>query len=144
MTNPASNIAILNRFFEAETSYIAAGGGDFGPIAATLDPECVIYQPSSLPYGGEWRGLERFEAWMKAFTEQWSSLKATQPEFFPCDDAVTVRSHVHARARTTGTEADWPLLQLFRFRSGRILELQPFYWDTASLLPALLAQSPHH
>lgn len=41
--------ATLMRFYEAETAYLAPGGGDFGVIAATLDPECVLYQPASLP-----------------------------------------------------------------------------------------------
>ena len=59
----------LKRFYEAESAYLAPSGGDFSEVAATLDPDCVIFQPTSLPYGGEWRGHGGFEAWMKAFAE---------------------------------------------------------------------------
>ena len=65
----------LKRFYEAESAYLAPSGGDFSEVAATLDPDCVIFQPTSLPYGGEWRGHGGFEAWMKAFAEEWSSLQ---------------------------------------------------------------------
>ena len=58
-------LATLDRFYKEEAAYLAAGGGDFSAIAATLDPECVIFQPASLPYGGKWRGHAGFEAWRK-------------------------------------------------------------------------------
>ncbi len=74
---------------------------------------------------------------MRAFATQWSSLEVRSPEFYPCGDVVIVRSHVHAQARATGQSVDYPLLQFIRIRQGRILELRPFYWDTAALLPAL-------
>lgn len=61
--------ATLDTFYKAESAYLRAGGGDFAAIAATLDPECVIYQPASLPYGGEWRGHNGFEEWMRLFTQ---------------------------------------------------------------------------
>jgi len=137
MTVETSALATLRRFYEAETAYLAAAGNDFSPIAATLDPDCVIYQPNSLPYGGEWRGHAGFEAWMKAFAEQWSYLEVKDAEFFSVGDVVFSKSHVYATARSTGAHIDWPLLQYFRIRKNRILELRPFYWDTAALVPAL-------
>lgn len=127
----------LKRFYAAETAYLARDGGDFAPIAATLDPECVLHQPALLPYGGEWRGPAGFEAWMKAFGRQWAALEVSRPEFHPSGDIVVVRSHVYAKARATGRDVDWPLLQIFRVHDGRILELRPFQWDTAAMLPAL-------
>ncbi len=129
-------LATLMRFYAAETAYLAPGGGDFAVIAETLDPDCVLYQPASLPYGGEWRGPAGFEAWMKAFGTQWSSLEVRDPQFYPCGDVVISRSHVHAVARATDRRIDWPLLQFFRVRDARILELRPFHWDTAAMLPA--------
>jgi len=74
---------------------------------------------------------------MKAFGEQWSSLEVHGPEFYTSGDVVISRSHIHAIARTTGRSIEWPLLQFFRIRNARILELQPFHWDTAAMLPAL-------
>jgi len=137
MPGPDEALATLMRFYEAETAYLAPGGGDFSVIAATLDPECVLYQPASLSYGGEWRGPAGFEAWMRAFGEQWSSLEVRDPQFYPSGDVVVSRSHVHAVARATGHRIEWPLLQFFRIRNARILELRPFHWDTAAMLPAL-------
>ena len=96
----------------------------------------MLYQPASLPYGGEWRGPASFEAWMRAFGEQWSSLEVKDRQFPPSGKVVVSRSHVYAVARATGRRVDWPLLQLVTFRDGRILELRPFHWDTAAMLPA--------
>ena len=60
--NNAAAMANLERFYEAESAYLTAAKPDFSAIVATLDPECVIYQPASLPYGGEWRGHLGFES----------------------------------------------------------------------------------
>ncbi len=133
------NLDALRRFYAAEAAYLVAGGGDFGPIAATLDPDVVIRQPASVPYGGEWRGHAGFEAWMRAFAEQWAAMDVTGSELFPVGDVVVAKSHVHATHKPTGRRVDWPLLQYFKFRDGRVLELWPFYWDTAALLGQLRA-----
>ena len=134
---PESSTEILAHFYKAESAYLAAGGDDFSPIAATLDPECVLYQPVSLPYGGEWRGPSGFEAWMKAFSAQWTSLEVRGAELYPSGDVVVSRSHVYAVSRVSGRQLDWPLLQFFRLRDRRILELRPVYWDTAALLAGM-------
>ncbi len=134
--NPA--FATLMKFYEAETQYLSPGGGDFSVIAETLHPKCVLFQPHSLPYGGEWHGPEGFHSWMKAFGEEWSSLEVRDPHFFPSgDDVVFSRSHVFAVARRTGQDIDWPLLQFFRVKDDRILELRPFHWDTATMLSGM-------
>ena len=121
----------LNRFYEAESAYLAPGGGDFSGAAAALDPDCVIFQPTSLPYGGEWRGHSGLEAWMKAFPEQWSSLEVKNSEFNPNGDVIVSKSHVSAVTKSRGRDADGPLLQFFRVRNGKIVELRPFHRDTA-------------
>ena len=133
----ANMLATLDRFYRAESACLAAGGGDFGAIAATLDSECVIYQPLSLPYGGEWRGHRGFEHWMRSFTQVWASLAVKDPEQMPVGDVVISRSHVYAERRGSNQKLDWPLLQYFKFRNDLILELRPFYWDTATLAAKL-------
>ena len=139
MSTPAqeSLMATLSKFYKAESAYLASGDGDFSGIADTLDPECVIYQPASLPYGGEWRGHSGFEAWMQAFSQQWSSLEVKETELYSQGDVIVSKSHVYAVAKATGLNLDWPLLQFFRVREQKIVELRPFYWDTAALLTGL-------
>ena len=137
MPDPHPAVAAIQRFYAAETAYLMPAGGDFEALAATLDPDCVLYQPASLPYGGEWRGPAGFARWLKAFSAQWSSLEVKDSEFYPVGDVVFSRSHICAVARATGQPADWPLLQFFKVRNNRILELRPFHWDTAAMLPSL-------
>lgn len=130
-------IDALKRFYAAETAFLSPDGGNFGPVAATLDANCVLHQPATLPYGGEWLGPAGFEAWMKAFRAEWATLEVRDPQFYPTGDVIIVHSHVYATARRTGRSVDWPLLQFIRVRNGLIFELRPFHWDTAALLPAL-------
>ena len=127
-------VRVIQRFYEAEGAYLEAGGGDLSAMMANLDPECVLFQPACLPYGGERRGHAGWEAWMKAFARQWTSMDMKHSALYPTGDVVVGKSHVHAVARGTGKHVDWPLLQFFRMRNGWILELSPIYWDTAKLL----------
>ena len=57
----SSAIAVLHRFYEAETEYLEAEPKDFAVIASTLHPDCIMHQPNSLPYAGQWHGHEGFE-----------------------------------------------------------------------------------
>ena len=52
---------------------MAAEQPDFGPGAATLHPDCLLCEPASLPYSGEWRGLDGVVRWMRTFKAAWSS-----------------------------------------------------------------------
>ena len=74
---------------------------------------------------------------MKAFSAQWSSLEVRNAELYPHEEVIVSKSHVYAISRVTGRALDWPLLQFFRLRHNRILELRPFYWDTAALVAGM-------
>ncbi len=128
----------LGRFYEAGNAYMRADAPDFAAVAPTLDPDCLLRQPASLPYGGEWRGHAGFERWVRAFRETWSALSVRDPQVFDTDDPGVVFSRSDVRA--TGRQANWPLLQQVEVRDGRIRVLQPFHWDTVAILAALQAR----
>ncbi len=74
---------------------------------------------------------------MQSFARSWASLEVTDPEQISMGNVIISRSHVYAERRGSGEKLDWPLLQYFKFREGLILELWPFYWDTAALVDQL-------
>lgn len=138
VSEPMFSRQVLQRFYEAEARYMSAELPDFGPVAATLHADCLLCEPESLPYGGEWRGHDGVERWMRLFRATWSSLEVRNSEVFGEGGTLFSRSHVYARARETNKPTDWSLLQLVRIENDGIIELRPFHWDTASILPALL------
>ena len=136
MSQSGSGQLAVRRFYEAEAAYMASDQPDFAPVAATLDADCLLCEPASLPYGGEWRGRDGVERWLRMFRETWSSLEVRDSKLFGDGEIVFGQSHVYAKSRAAGRTADWPLLQSFRIRSGAVLELRPFHWDTAAILSA--------
>ncbi len=139
MTDKGSALEAVTQFYAAEAAFMAADTPDFGPVAATLDEACLLHEPKSLPYGGEWRGHDGFERWMRLFKDTWVSMDVSGSEMFTQGDVVFSASHVFATARATGQKVDWALLQRFQIRGGKLLELKPFHWDTAALLKSLPA-----
>jgi ketosteroid isomerase-like protein len=59
-----------------------------------------------------------------------------EQEFLATSGTAVVLTQVHARARATGREIDFPILQSIRVIDGRISEVRPFYWDTAAIANA--------
>lgn len=133
-------IDVLNEFFEAEAAYLAAGGpgnADFAPMAGCLDPEVVMYQAASLPYGGEWRGPAGIEAFMAAMSQAWASLEFLEHRFVVDGDSVVAYNRGILRARATGRSLETAVMQIMTVRDGLITEFRPFYLDTAAVLDVL-------
>ncbi len=131
---------VLQKFYTAESAYIAAGGmgkASFGGIAACLHPDVVMYQASSLPYGGIWRGPGGIEKFMAAMSDAWQSLEFLEQRFVVGDDAIVVLNRGRLTARATGRTLETSVMQLITVRDGLISEMHPFYQDTMAVAETL-------
>ncbi|WP_370970675.1 nuclear transport factor 2 family protein [Amycolatopsis sp. cg9] len=127
-------VAVLEGMYAAETDYLT--GGDFAALTPFFAPDVVLHQAAALPYGGEWRGHEGIEAFFAAMSGTWDVFELVDQAFLATTSPLVVLTHVHARARATGRELDFPILQTITVTGGRITEVRPFYWDTAAIAAA--------
>ncbi|MGI5353126.1 nuclear transport factor 2 family protein [Streptomyces sp. CA-250714] len=127
---------VLTGMYAAEAEYLAAGGpgtASFAPLAPFFAPDVVLHQADGLPYGGSWHGHAGMERFFLEMSRVWESFDITQQEFLATGATLVVHSRIHARARATGREITFPILQTITVRDGRISEVHPFYWDTAAV-----------
>ncbi|MET8774110.1 nuclear transport factor 2 family protein [Nocardia sp. NPDC004654] len=130
---------VLTGMYAAEAAYFAAGGpgrASFTTLAPFFADDVVLYQAEGMPYGGIWRGhagLERFFATMAAV---WETFELVEQQFLATGETAVVHTEVRARARATGRELRFPILQTLRVEDGRIAEIRPFYWDTKEIAEA--------
>lgn len=125
--------------YAAESEYLAAGGpgvANFDTLAPYFAPDVVLHQAETLPYGGIWRGHDGMEQFFIAMAETWEAFEMVEQQFLSTSGIAVVLTQVRARARATGRELDFPILQTIRVVDGRIAEVRPFYWDTAAIAAA--------
>jgi ketosteroid isomerase-like protein len=112
----------------------ALAAGDFDAVGAMLDPDFVLEEAAGLPYAGTYRGVDGWRALSKAIVATWGGFRARILEV-PGEgaDTLVVRLAISGRSRKTGTPFESTVLELWRFRDGRLREIVPYYWDTHHL-----------
>jgi ketosteroid isomerase-like protein len=139
MTASNDSATVLRGMYAAEREYLAAGGprtANFDTLAPFFAPDVVLRQAQALPYGGTWRGHDGMERFFLAMSQTWAEFEMVEQEFLSASDTAVILTQVHARARTTARELDFPILQTIRVVDGCIAEVRPFYWDTAAIVAA--------
>jgi hypothetical protein len=120
-----------------EQIYAAAGRGDLDGVAARFSPDIVLHQAESLPYGGEFRGIEATMATLGAMFAEHYEVRALDVENIAVDrDVVIGCVTLRAGIRKTGKDVEMPFRECFRLRDGLVVDLRPFYYDTAALAAA--------
>ncbi|MFF2807754.1 nuclear transport factor 2 family protein [Streptomyces sp. NPDC058000] len=138
-TRTTDTTTLLHRMYEAEAAYLAAGGpgvASFAPLAPFFAPDVVLHQAAALPYGGTWHGHAGMTDFFLAMSAAWEAFDMLEQEFLVTGETAVVLTQVRARARATGRELAFPILQMITIRDGRITEVRPFYWDTATIAEA--------
>lgn len=141
MPNEPDAWAVMQKFYEAEAAYVAAGGfgkADYQSVAIYLDPDVVLHQAPGLPFSGtgEWRGHDGMERFLAVFSDTWESMEFLEQEHWGDADTVVVSNRVRFRARSTGRAVETRIVQLIRIRDGRMLECRPFYWAPTEITDA--------
>jgi ketosteroid isomerase-like protein len=137
--------AVLTAMYAAEAEYLAAGGpgeASFELLAPFFAPDVELHQADSLPYGGTWRGHDGMARFFLAMGEVWESFDMVEQEFLADGETAVVLTQVRARARATGRELTFPILQAITVKDGRITEVRPFYWDTRAIADACAVPTP--
>ncbi|MEJ3658378.1 nuclear transport factor 2 family protein [Actinomycetes bacterium KLBMP 9759] len=141
-SSTSSATAVLEGMYAAEVEYLAAGGpgtASFAPLAPFFAPDVVLHQADSLPYGGTWRGHDGMERFFIAMSRAWETFEMVEQDFLSTSGPLVVLTQVRARARATGRELRFPILQTITVENGRITEIRPFYWDAAAVASACSA-----
>src|SRR5580704_18130802 len=95
----------------------------------------VINEAPSLPYGGEYRGLEDalrhgqgFRACWDRF-EPWNA-RGLEPRFIAQSDHVAVLWRHKAENAENGQRIDLPAVSIYRFLEGKIVDSRMCHFDT--------------
>ncbi|WP_197986932.1 nuclear transport factor 2 family protein [Nocardia wallacei] len=141
-----ADVAVLEGMYRAEAEYLAAGGpgrASFATLAPFFAADVVLYQADGLPYGGIWRGHAGMEQFFRAMSGVWERFEMVEQSFLSAKSPLVIRTWVRARARATGRDLEFPILQTITVTDGCIAEVRPFYWDTAAIADACRIRSGH-
>ncbi|MEU8727807.1 MULTISPECIES: nuclear transport factor 2 family protein [Streptomyces] len=145
MSSLTESATVLTGMYAAEAEYLAAGGpgeASFDLLAPFFARNVELHQAAALPYGGTWRGHEGMARFFLRMGEVWESFDMVEQQFLATGATAVVLTQVHARARATGRELDFPIVQTITVKDGRITEVRPFYWDTRAIADACAVPTP--
>ncbi|MFQ6228441.1 nuclear transport factor 2 family protein [Nocardia sp. NPDC002869] len=138
-TSAPSARLVLEGMYRAEAEYLAAGGpgnASFTTLAPFFAADVELHQADGLPYGGVWRGHAGMERFFLVMSATWDRFDMAEQTILSDSGPIVVHTRVYARARVTGRELDFPILQTLTVVGGQITEVRPFYWDTAAIAAA--------
>jgi uncharacterized protein len=127
-----SNVDTLKQGYEAFAQ------GDLDGATANFADDVRWENPEApqLPNSGVTEGRDAVKQLFASLGEYWESFSITPDEFHESGDTVVVLSHAEAKARETGKDAQLPWVHIWRFRDGKVTEVQALT-DTALAADAL-------
>ena len=128
---------LLAHMFEVELGFMRSGSQDASGLARAFHPEVVVHEPASLPYAGDWEGLEGVAALLRKMGEVWSDFRVEDMEAMRKGDTVFVSGTLHMKSRATGAEIAQPFAEVLHFKDDLLLDGTPFYYDTGEMVAAL-------
>lgn len=145
MSSAADSVTVLTGMYAAEAEYLAAGGpgeASFDLLAPFFASNVELHQADALPYGGTWRGHGGLTQFFLTMGQVWETFDMTEQEFLATGETAVVLTQIRARARATGRELSFPILQTITVEAGQITEVRPFYWDTQAIADACAGSAP--
>ena len=132
-----SSMHILERMFQAEMSFMGSDSKDIGILAGAFHPDVVVHEPTSLPYSGDWKGLDGIAGLMHQMNRAFSKMAVDELNCSGPPAKLHVSCTLHLTSRATGVSITQPFAEILRFENGLLIEGTPFYFDTTEIQAAL-------
>ncbi|MCX2934461.1 nuclear transport factor 2 family protein [Mycobacterium sp. CVI_P3] len=120
------NVEIVRRFTEGLRA------GDIDACAALLDHTNVFSEAPSLPFGGEYVGIDGFRRMLAAVSRDFR-VRLEPPEIAGTDDWVAVVVHGTFTSRGTGRSMPVECVDIYRLRDAKIVRVDVHYKEPGAL-----------
>jgi ketosteroid isomerase-like protein len=125
-------LATVRKLFEAVSRR------DPGEYFGAYHPDILISEAPSLPYGGDYKGLEGVLRHAERFRATWDRYqpegrRQLEPEFLAAGDRVIVLWRLRALG-ADGDSVNLPAVSIYRLQDGKIIESRMFHFDTVALV----------
>jgi uncharacterized protein len=126
----AANIEVVRE------AYRQMDAGNIEGFYSAFDDDVTAYDAEGLPYGGTYHGKAGFRALTDKMFAAWEAVSWNLLELSAGGDSVVVHLVLTFTPRG-GKPFDHRILELWRFREGRAIEIRPFYYDTKLIADTL-------
>jgi len=123
------NIAIIQQVYEAFERQ------DLEALLNLIDPDCIVRQDASLPWGGEFVGLEGVTNFAFLLIGTISSTLAIG-ELFEADGKVIQYGRTAGTVIANGNSFDIPEVHIWTLKNGKVIKAH-FAIDTPAMIAAL-------
>ncbi len=123
-------VGVVKGFYEA---FVA---GDLAGCIARLHSDLVVDEPSGLPYGGYYEGVEGFQKLVAAMLADYE-LALVEWSVHDAGDFVAGRLLGRFTSRATGRSLDMPVVEHCYVTDDRISRIDVFYKDTRAFVDAV-------
>lgn len=127
-----ANVAVVRKFYA-----ILAEGDRDRAYAECMAEDCVLHEAASLPYGGVYAGRELMKTTLAGVTGRFDEFRFEIHNYLAGGDEVVVHLHMAGVGRESRKPFALPVMELWRFRNGKAVEMRPFLYDGAALIEAL-------
>lgn len=128
--------SLLDRMFEAEFRYMRGEAG-VACLAEAFHPDVVVHEPASLPYAGDWCGLDGVAALIRMMGDIWADMSLGDMTATYSGDTLFMTAPITLIARANEKTVIQPFAEVLRFEDGLVIEATPFYSDTHAIVMAL-------
>lgn len=107
--------------------------GDTETAFNCVHPEGVISEADNLPYGGDWVGPDGFREIIATMSTT-LEIDIIDYTVFDSDDVTIMKANITFTSIATGNKVTMPIVELYRARDGKLIDMDIFYKDTAALI----------
>lgn len=79
---------LIENMFNVEMRFLQSGSESLDVLACAFHAEIVVHEPRSLPYAGDWNGLDGVGALFRKMREIWSDVAVEDLQVAQNDDTV--------------------------------------------------------
>lgn len=126
------NIGVIKRFYQ----YLADNDRD-GAYENIIAEDCVLHEAEALPYGGVYHGRDVMKEVLAGVIGSFDEFEFEIFNYLAGGDEVVVHLRIAGVGRESRKPFSTPIMELWRIRDGKVVELRPFLYDAASIVDAL-------
>jgi len=104
--------------------------GDFESIGRHVTDDFRILEADSLPFGGEYRGLEGWQSLYAHVLGMFDDPEVTLHDVTVGEDHAIGIMTLSVTSKATGERGHFEICEVFELRDGKICGIKPYYFDT--------------